>query len=337
MGTAVRLIRPHHRMESPEPHPPEPVFFDHDGGIDDFVALLFVCLNPSLKLLGVSVTPADCIGGPALEVTKKLLSIVGLKDVPTSEGTLEGVNPFPYEWRIEVHKLALMPVVTGCECPPPQTILSGQELMAKCILESPAPVTVVMTGPLTNLAWCIQQHPKIVKNISRLVWMGGAVEVPGNVHQQHHDSSAEWNSFWDPLSAHQVIHAGIPEIRIFSLDCTNSVPVSDELIRGFGAQWRDPVSNFVGGAWAQTADWTLKNGQDPYYAWDALTAAWLLDRDLCSWKEMYIDVVRDGTSAGRTHLCDHVSGGCRVLVAHDVDCRRFHQLCWDALRLPPRS
>ena len=77
------------------------VFFDHDGGLDDFLSLLLLLSYDDVDLLGISVTPADTLIEAAVPATRKILDLGGRSDVPVAGGTLEGRHPFPMEWRVE--------------------------------------------------------------------------------------------------------------------------------------------------------------------------------------------------------------------------------------------
>ncbi|PZG53044.1 hypothetical protein C1I98_06285 [Spongiactinospora gelatinilytica] len=65
--------------------------------------------------------------------------------------------------------------------------------------------------------------------------MGGALDVPGNVHQPGHDGSAEWNIHWDPGAAQRVLDSGVPD-TMFPLDVTELVPITGEFALAFGAR-----------------------------------------------------------------------------------------------------
>ena len=84
-----------------------------------------------------------------------------------------------------------------------------------------------------------------MNNIREVVAMAGAVDVPGNVQSIHikqgevHDNSAEWNVYWDPDAAKVVLeeHPSL-NVRLFSLDATNHVPITPAFLVAFGAQYR---------------------------------------------------------------------------------------------------
>ncbi|MGH8937621.1 MAG: nucleoside hydrolase [Acidimicrobiia bacterium] len=297
------------------------VFFDHDGGVDDFVALLLL-LSYDVDVLGISVTPADTYLEAALPATRKILGLAGRPGVPAAAGTLEGLNPFPHPFRIDSLKVDAMPVLNRDPEPPgPPGDEPGQQLLARTILEAGGPVTLVMTGPLTNLAWALDHHPGVEAHIDELVLMGGALDVPGNVRQEGHDGSAEWNIFWDPAAARRVWDSDLA-ITIFSLDATDQVPVTPELRRSLAGQSDHVLSEAAGCFWALTA------GSD-YYCWDTLTVSYLARPDLCTFREVRCEVVTEGPSQGRTIPS---ADGRSVRAADLVDTQGFYEHVLATLR-----
>ncbi len=275
-----------------------PVFFDHDGGIDDYLSLLML-LTYDVDVLGISVTPADCFAEGAVPATRRILDLAKRPDIVTAEATIEGPNPFPDDWRMDSFKIDAFPILnqTGTiEAPLSET--TGQEFLARTILNHPGPVTLLMTGPLTNLAWALNEFPAVEAKISELIWMGGALHVAGNVSEPGHDGSAEWNVYWDPPAAKRVWDSAL-DITIFPLDATNTVPVTDEFIRAIGLQYQHPLSRVAGTIWALTAKHEMRTGED-YYFWDTLATSYLAVPELCEFEEIGCDVVPDGPSQGRT-------------------------------------
>lgn len=303
------------------------VFFDHDGGLDDFLSLLLLLSYDDVDLLGISVTPADTVLEGAMPATRKILDLAG-RSVAVAAGMLEGPNPFPYRWRLECLKVNDLPILNQREeILAPVSELPGHRFLARSLLEAPEPVTFLSTGPLTNLAWALDHHPEVESKIGELLWMGGALEVEGNVRQSGHDGSAEWNAYWDPAATERVFDSAIP-IRMFPLDATNRVPVTDGFRRAFGRQYAYPFSSAAGAIWALTAGWDLLTGL-PYFCWDTLTTAWLAEPDLCTFRDVRVDVVTDGESQGRTLLTDR---GRMVEAAVDADAERFFAHCLETLK-----
>ena len=307
-----------------------PVFLDHDGGFDDFVALLLLASSNNVDLLGVCVTPADSFLEAALPATRKILDLCGRSNVAVAAGRREGLRRFPFSWRTGAYVVNDLPVLnqsTNVEAP--LSDLPGEEFLVRTVLDAPEPVTVVVTGPPTNLAWALRSEPALEGNIQELVIMGGAFEVPGNVRDPGHDGSAEWNFYWDAPSVKRVWDCGIA-IRLFPLDATDEVPLTPEFRRAFGRQHGCPRSEAAGSIWAIAGGWELSTSQLPYYCWDTLTAASVAHPDLCSYDEVRCDILTAGPSEGRTVVTP--PGGRLVTVARHADAERFYTHCLEALR-----
>jgi purine nucleosidase len=304
------------------------VAFDHDGGLDDFLSLLLLLSYDHIQLLGISVTPADTLIDGAMLATRKILDLAGRSDVAVAGGTLEGPNPFPFSWRLDCLKVSDLPVLNQRpEVVAPASDLPGQEFLAQMLLSAPEPVTLLMTGPLTNLAWALDHQSDVEAKVKEVVFMGGALDVPGNVQEEGHDGTAEWNIYWDQPAAKRVFDSGIP-LTMFPLDVTNRVPVTEDFRRAFGRQYQHPLSSAAGTIWAMTAAWDLATGL-PYFCWDTLTTSYLSVPDLCTFREVGCEVVITGPSQGRTVAS---TGGRPVNVAADVDAERFYEHCLETLR-----
>lgn len=281
-----------------------------------------------VELLGISITPADTLAEGAVPATRKILDLAGRSDVTVAEGTLEGPNPFPFEWRLECLRVNDLPILNRRgESVAPLSDRTGQEFLAETVLAARSPTTLLMTGPLTNLAWALESQPELEARIDELVWMGGALQVGGNVEQPGHDGSAEWNVYWDPPAAERVFDSSIP-ITMFPLDATNKVPVTGEFRRALAAQYDYERSAAAGTIWALTAGWDLATGL-PYFCWDTLATSYLAAPGLCTFDEVGVEVIATGPSQGRTKPSDH---GRPVNAAVDVDADGFYAHALEALR-----
>ncbi len=186
----------------------------------------------------------------------------------------------------------------------------------KVLQQATEPVTIMATGPLTNIAVALQKAPDIEAKIKRIVWMGGALKVPGNVEKNWEpgqDGSAEWNAYWDPISVAQIWDTQI-EIIMCPLDITNNVPVTSEIVQKMGKQRNYPVSDLAGQCYA------LVIPQD-YYFWDVLATAYLAKPEFFELKEIETEIITNGKSQGATKI---VSGGRKVSVMDKVDKQAFY-------------
>jgi purine nucleosidase len=293
------------------------VIIDQDGGQDDFLSTALLLTMPNVRTLGVVVTPGDCFIDPAVRVTRRLLDLIDISGVPVAESTVRGLNPFPREWRKTAFAVENFPVLAGAgEIRTPLEPEPGQRFIARALAESREPVTLLVTGPLTTVAEALKIDPGIEPQIEQIVWMGGALNVPGNVNpamEPGHDGTAEWNVYWDPPAAHAIWQTEIP-IVLCPLDITNHVPVTAELVRKLGGQRQFPLSDLAAHCYA-----LVLYGE--YYFWDVLTTAYLGRPDLFTLRDWETEVVPDGPSAGRTKV---VPGGRRIRALDTVDVEGFY-------------
>ncbi|BAU06012.1 nucleoside hydrolase [Fischerella sp. NIES-3754] len=293
------------------------VLMDHDGGVDDYLATMLLMTMDHIQLLGVVVTPADCYVQPAVSATRKILDLMGGTHIPVAKSTVRGINPFPYLYRRDSFVVDHLPILNQSDrIITPLVTEPGQDFMVKVLRSAPEPVTLMVTGPLTTVATALDKAPDIEAKIQKIVWMGGALNVPGNVEKNWEpgqDGSAEWNVYWDPVSAARVWQTQI-EIIMCPLDLTNNVPVTSEIVRKMGQQRDYPISDLAGQCYA------LVIPQD-YYFWDVLATAYLGRPELYQLRQWKTEIVTSGPSQGRTKIA---SGGRKIYAMDKVDKEAFY-------------
>ena len=293
------------------------VLMDHDGGVDDYLATMLLMTMDRIQPLGVIVTPANCYAEPAVSATRKILDLMGSSHIPVAESTVRGINPFPRLYRRDSFIVDHLPILNQNETiRTPLVALSGQDFMVRVLREASAPVTLMVTGPLTTVAAALDKAPEISEKIQRIVWMGGALNVSGNVEKSieaGQDGSAEWNVYWDPISANRVWQTPI-EIIMCPLDLTNNVPVTSEIVYKMGRQRHYPISDLAGQCYA------LVIPQD-YYFWDVLATAYLAHPEFYQLREWETEIITTRLSQGRTKI---VSGGRKIYAMDRVDKERFY-------------
>lgn len=307
-----------------------PVLFDHDGGVDDFLSLLLLLSMPEIDLLGVSITPADCYAENALETTLKLLLLRHrLNDVPVSVGNYHGINAFPAEWRAQPRMLNALPSLINLDLATAQVDpRRSPEFIRDTLAAAATPVTVLMTGPCSNLVQALALAPELASRIKEVVWMGGAVDVIGNVRAYNHNGSAEWNVFWDPEGAHQLLTYHLP-LTLIPLDVTNHVPVDIEFLQTLARQAEHPFANLAGQFWATTVA-TIPSYEYTYFMWDVLATSYLAIPEAFVVEEMELEIAPTGPNAGQTYR----QPGSRqwVRVAKQVDKPTFYGYLLGQLR-----
>jgi len=274
------------------------VLFDHDGAADDLLSLMMLLAMPHIELMGVVVTPADCFLRPAVSASLKILRFFDRTDIPVSGGTLPGVHPFPQAWRTQPYAVDAFPILNDSATPLPAAVDEpGHEFIARKLREARRPVTVLITGPVTNLAAALSAEPDLAGHIEEVVWMGGALHVRGNVQDYEHDGTAEWNAYWDPPGTHRLWQSSAP-ITLFPLDATDQVPVTTEFLHRLARQRRHPLSDLAGQVWALTVG-TLQAYEYRYHMWDTLTTGYLGAPELMTLRKTRTEVISTGPGSGR--------------------------------------
>ncbi|MFB2918668.1 nucleoside hydrolase [Aerosakkonema funiforme] len=294
------------------------VLMDCDGGVDDYLSVMLLMTMTQVQPMGVIVTPADCYIEPAVSATRKILDLMGCHDVPVAESTVRGINPFPRLYRRDSFIVDHLPILNENETiKTPKVSESGQDFMVRSLQQAPEPVTLLVTGPLTTVASAIEISPEIEAKIKQIIWMGGALNVSGNVERSleaGQDGSAEWNAYWDPIAVERVWQTKIP-IVLCSLDVTNNVPVTSAFVQRIGKQRRYPLSDLAGQCYA------LVIPQD-FYFWDVLATAYLAHPEFYQLREYETVIVTSGLSQGRTKV---EPGGRLIKAMEKVDTERFYE------------
>jgi len=205
-----------------------PVILDCDPGHDDAIALLLALASPELEVLGVTTVH----GNQTLEKTTanalRVLDLAGRADIPVAAGA---DRPLARELTVASHVHGDSGL-DGPTLPPAGRAPLGEhavDFMERTIAASPAPVTLVPTGPLTNIALLLERTTGA--NVERIVLMGGAV-AEGNM-----TPAAEFNIWADPEAARAVFHAGI-DTTMIGLDVTHravTTPALQERLRATGS------------------------------------------------------------------------------------------------------
>ncbi|MEW5956446.1 MAG: nucleoside hydrolase [Chloroflexota bacterium] len=311
--------------------PNRTVLFDHDGGVDDLLSLMMLLSMPHINLAGIVVTPADCFLRPATSATLKILRFFGRSDIEVSQGALHGVNSFPRAWRAHAYAIDALPILNEPEAPLAEPVSEpGHKFLARKLREAGLPVTVLLTGPVSNLAAVLAAEPDLVANIEEVVWMGGALDVAGNVRDYEHDGSAEWNAYWDPPSTYNLWQANhdLP-LTLFPLDVTDHVRVTTEFLLRLARQRQYPLSDLAGQCWAMTVG-AIPAYEYIYHMWDTLTTGYLGAPGRLKFRQVRTEVTPTGPSAGRIKVVK--TGGRLIKAAAKVEIEGFLEYVLELFR-----
>ena len=298
------------------------ILLDCDPGHDDAIALLLAARAPGIQLEAITTVA----GNQTLEKTThnalKVCSVAGIRTVPIAAG-MDRPLVRPLHIAADIHGTSGM---DGPALPEPDLTVApihGVDLLIERLLASDGDLTIVATGPLTNVAAALRREPRIVPKIQQIVLMGGAIGL-GNV-----TPAAEFNIYVDPEAAHIVFACGRP-VTMIGLDVTHqaqATPAVRSRIRAFGSPVALLVDDLLG-FFAETYHRVFGFLAPPVH--DPCAVARVIDPTLIRTQPMYVTVELCGTwTVGRT-VCDvhDVTGQpTNVEVGLELDVPRF----WDVL------
>ncbi|CAD2081604.1 hypothetical protein GCM10007275_20370 [Jeotgalicoccus coquinae] len=197
------------------------VILDCDPGHDDAISIIIAASGVGdLNILGITTVAGNVEVEKNTINTLKICELLGL-DVPVVQGAR---RPLVKESEIapEIHGETGM---DGPVLPDPQMQVTGGhavDFIIEQVMNSSGPVTLVPTGPLTNIAMALIKEPRIIENIDEIVLMGGGTF--GNW-----TPAAEFNIFVDAEAAKVVYESNVP-VTMFGLDVTHQVIATDDII-----------------------------------------------------------------------------------------------------------
>ncbi|WP_217517563.1 pyrimidine-specific ribonucleoside hydrolase RihA [Vibrio metschnikovii] len=304
-----------------------PIILDCDPGHDDAIALILACASPSLTIKAVTTSAGNQTPEKTLNNALRILTLLGRSDIPVAGGALK---PLMRELIIadNVHG------ETGLDGPTlpdpsfaPQTE-HAVELMANILRQSEQPVTLVPTGPLTNIALLLATHRELIPKIQEIVLMGGGAET-GNW-----SPAAEFNIYVDPEAAKLVFQSGIP-ITMCGLDVTHRAQIMDEDIERIRK-----IDNPIAGVVAELLDFFMIYHRDPKWGLegaplhDPCTIAWLLAPELFKAQTCWVGIETQGEYTQGMTVVDRyqlTNQPANATVLFDVDRQGFVDLLVERL------
>lgn len=204
------------------------IVVDCDPGIDDALALLLAAGSGEIELLAVTAVAGNRPAQITSHNARKILDLAGLPEVPVYAGAQRPLHGGEARCNL-VHGEDGIGGVQLPEMRPIETEHAANALV-RLLRERPeGSIELVAIGPLTNLAMAELLAPGILRRARRLLVMGGALRVPGNITPQ-----AEFNFYADPLAADIVMRSGAG-IVLFPLDVTHQAIMDAAWIASFGA------------------------------------------------------------------------------------------------------
>jgi inosine-uridine nucleoside N-ribohydrolase len=272
------------------------IILDCDPGHDDAIAILLAAHHPEIDLLAITTVA----GNQSLEKTTrnalKVCSLADIHDVPVARG-MDRPLVRPAKHAPDIHGESGM---DGPHIPEPTIEAAPRhavDLLIDLLMNSDGDITLVPTGPLTNIAAAIRQQPDIVPKIKAISLMGGAIGL-GNV-----TPAAEFNIHTDPEAAAIVFACGRP-ITMVPLEVTHQALATPEVTARLRAAQR-PVASFAADLlvfFASTYHKVFGFPAAPLH--DPCAVAAVIDPTIIRAHMMHVEIETSGEwTSGRT-VCD---------------------------------
>lgn len=270
------------------------IIIDCDPGHDDMMAIILALANPNkLDVLGITTVAGNQTGDKTFRNALRVLSLIDRTDIPVARGFDKPL----FRTLVTAPEIHGVSGLDGTALPEPKSQglkKHASDFIVETIANSKGKVTLVPTGPLTNVAAALMKAPYIREKLERIVLMGGAV-FDSNI-----TPAAEFNIFVDPEAAKVVFESGVP-ITMVGLDVTNRALLSFEDIEMLRKKNRKvskilaPLLNFF----ANTNKSMFGFEGAPLH--DALAVAYLIDRRVLKTELFHVDIETKGEfTSGRT-------------------------------------
>ncbi len=299
------------------------VLIDCDVGVDDALALILAFHSAELEVEAVTGVNGNVPLDVVFENIQKVLYLIHPQHKPLiakgADRPLKGKTVYAHS----VHgrgglggaKIARRKGERWWEIYPGR----ADELIAKMAHHHPDELTLIATGPLTNVALGLQNDPEGMRKLKEVVIMGGAVRTEGNITPY-----AEFNIFSDPLAAQRVFESGLP-ITLVPLDITRQVFLTPQEMEDRVNPMNNPFSRFV----VEAVGYDLKahrfpRGSNSIYLHDPLAVGVAIDSNLVK-KEKLSLVVETEEETHYGHISE-TGEGSKIEVCLGVNSERFLDL-----------
>lgn len=201
---------------------PIPVILDCDPGHDDAMAIMLAAAHPALDLKAVTTVAGNQTLDKTTLNARRIATAAGIKGIPVAAGCDRPLSGPPILGDY-IHGPSGLDGPAFGDVEVPLDERHGVALMRDLLTSSQRPVTMIATGPMTNIATLLRDHPEVTEGIAEIVFMGGSTDR-GNFSPY-----AEFNIAADPEAAAIVVGSGLP-VTMCGLNVTHQVLVSDTVL-----------------------------------------------------------------------------------------------------------
>ena len=307
----------------------ERIILDCDPGYDDAAALILAAGSPAIELLAVTTVAGNQTISKVTKNALRVMALAGLDDVPVAAGAARPLLNPPAVCP-EIHgESGLDGTTLPLECD--MTKLDPRHaasLIVDIVMREPeGTVTLVPTGPLTNIALAVRLEPRIVERVKAVVLMGGGVHI-GNV-----GPFAEFNIENDPEAAAIVFEEKWRRLVMVGLDLTYQARATPD-VRAEFAKIGTPAAKFLYEVLEAFGENYRRNrGFDAPPLHDPCALAHVIDPTIVEVVPAPVHIELTGKQTRGMTVADlrrPAPSDCRTFVAKTLDAPRFWALLREA-------
>jgi len=270
---------------------------------DDGVAMMMLAKSEAIDLRGVVTVSGNVWQYEATSYALRQLEIINRNDIPVYAGSRHPLRPGRYQAiEIENKLFGQLGWMGAFNRPEPESYLNldsnripyggypelkpiekqGVQFIVDEIKSNPGEITILAIGPLTNIALAIRLYPEITSLVKRIVYMGGAFDVPGNM-----TPAAEFNWWFDPEAAKISVRAPFKDQLIVGLDVCEKYTFTKDIFERI-VSVEIPLTKFFKDVYGSEFK---ENPEKTRFVWDTIAAAVVIDPTLITEEESrWIDV-----------------------------------------------
>lgn len=301
---------------------------DTDAGPDDIMAISLLLSNKSIPIKAITVVNGLAHVSQGAENIEKILTLANRTNIPVYKGEnapISGNRAFPSAWRKNADQLPEVDLPNSSKTTPKENAVS---FLKKELLQNGSNISILALGPLTNIAKVIQDNPDALHNIKKIIIMGGAYRVSGNVSDSESSGNAEWNFYIDPKATNIVFESGASIVQI-PLDATNQVPINKDFFDRFNQLNHNSLGTLISQI-LESQKPMIESGN--YYAWDPLAAASIIESDIVKTQTVTVNTRYNENQAGEIYITPY--SPFQVAVAFKANGKLFRKLFFKSFSKP---
>jgi Inosine-uridine nucleoside N-ribohydrolase len=275
------------------------IILDCDPGMDDSMAIVMAAKSSELELLAVTAVNGNYPVSVTVKNALKVLEMLKKDNIPVARGMAVPMvrkspsDPFTHGGDGQAENNLPAPVRR-------EDSRHAVNLIAELVKANPGEVTLISTGPMSNIAMAFRMYPEIISLVKEVIAISGAFGINeyAFLNATGDTPQSEWNVYVDPEAASIVYESGV-KLTLIGLDVATyfNVDFSKKDIEDFDAS-SNPEARFL----SKAIRFVKGRGYGAYCTCiDCMAVAYAIDESLVKTKEARVGISREpGIAYGMT-------------------------------------